>query len=278
MSTFTNTPNAISFSDIQGPQGPIGYTGAAGATGAAGSQGVQGISGGDGIVRTDIAFSGGISGSVGQNFRTIDEGKIRLVGSCVFGEQAEITSIGSTEIKVLVNAATQTGEPTEIGLVLNCNIPDVSNGETRLATAVTTVSGSGATADNTIVTLTLTPNTLINLVDTLSLWAYIKPTQAEMDNTLNYLTNLISPDTGDSIYTADQILKYKEKTYIEPYEYTSDALWLALRNDYNTLNDSIPAAQQLSILQAAQEDDEIILPVYNDMPEGKLKVYYLQLQ
>jgi len=277
MATYTDNNNTIALQDLKGPQGPAGSTGPVGATGSAGDQGLTGGQGPPNLIRTDITFSGRTTPC-----RRIKEGAFRFVGSCGFDKQAELIASGSTDIKVLLRGFTQPGSPTEIGLALNTNIP-ASDGNTILASTTTTVSGSGIEADTTIVSLTLTSSAFISQEDTLSLWAYIKPTHQEMEDTLAYLSNLVDADTGLSIYTNDQITAYKEQFYEYPYRMTTSNLWLTLKNDYDIINEGINDVIKTAYL--AQEAAEAIhfaeIPggpiVYNEQVQGKLNVYYLQI-
>jgi len=274
MSTQTDNNNAISFSSIQGPTGPIGYTGPVGDPGIQGPVGIDGIPGPSDHISTDIAFSGSDSNG---GIRTIDEGGIRLVGSCIFGKQADLRVSASTNVKVLVRVQTPSRQPAEIGLVLNGNIADAA-GETRLATKIITVPGTGYEKDSQIVTLTLTSNTLINTEDIISLWAYVKPSQEYMSQALSYLTNLDPPPSIGALQN------WKYETYIQPYLISPARLWLALNTIYNTENSTVASSQTTQWLaDIAAEDADNISPGLGTItydPKGKatLLVNYLQIE
>ncbi len=277
MATYTDNNNTIALQDLKGPQGPAGSTGPAGATGSAGDQGLTGPQGAPNLIRTDITFSGKQTPCM-----QITEGGFRFVGSCGFHKQSELIASGSTDVKVLVNAISQPGTPVEIGLALNANIP-ASDGNTIIASAVTTVSGSGIEADTTIVPLTLTSSAFISQEDTLSLWAYIKPTQAEMEDTLAYLSGLIDDDTGLNVYSSTQVTAYKEQVYEYPYRMTTSNLWLTLKNDYDIINKSIAVSAQNDYLDQEASEAAYFANIpggpisYSEQVEGKLNVYYLQI-
>lgn len=274
MSTYTDNNNTIDFNLIAGPTGPIGYTGAQGSPGLQGDPGSQGPPGASDHLSTDIQYSGSTDNG---GMRTIEEGSIQLVGSCIFGKQEDLKISGSTNVKVLVRAKSRTGQPSEIGLVLNGNIPD-SNGETRIAEAHVSVPATGMEKDSTIVTLDLIPHTLSNIEDVLSLWAYIKPTKEERMDQLAYLSNIVPP------YSIGSIQNWKYENFTKPYYTTPNRLWFALRNTYNTVNNAIPggvAAQWL--LDIAAQDAANWVPyqpqiVYNPLKEGLLLVSYLQIE
>lgn len=274
MSTYTDNNNTIDFNLIAGPTGPIGYTGAQGSPGPQGNPGSQGPPGASDHLSTDIQYSGSTDNG---GIRTIDEGGIQLVGSCIFGKQADLRASGSTNVKVLVRAKSRTGQPSEIGLVLNGNIPD-SNGETRIAAAYVSVPGTGWETDSAIVTLDLIPHTLSNVEDVLSLWAYIKPTKQERMDQLAYL-NAVDPP-----YSIGSIQNWKYETFTKPYYTTPARLWFALRNTYNTENDALPGGVAVQwLLDIVNQDAANMVPgqpqvVYSPKKVARLLVNYLQIE
>ena len=278
MSTYTNNNNAIDYSSIQGPQGLIGYTGAVGPQGATGAIGtVTGPDGQPDQIRTDISFSGGTSNlgivSSGLPYRLIKEGKIRFVGSFGFDKQVEVRTAAATA-KVFISATSETGGDVEIGLCLNGNRPD-GTGETRIAIKEITVSGTGLPQDATIVELDRVSGNTINQYDTVSLWAYIKPTAEEMQ--------IIIDGMDDSGISAAQATYYIDETYVRPYDMLSpDPFYWALLEDYNIKNTYIPGAQVAQMQDTLQIyidslDPNVSLPSIGEEKSGILKVHYLQI-
>ena len=279
MSTYTNNNNAIDYSSIQGPQGPTGYTGAVGPQGATGATGtVTGPDGQPDSIRTDISFSGGTSGpgitSSGLPYRLIKEGKIRFVGSFGFDKQVEVRTALATA-KVLISATSETGGDVEIGLCLNGNRPD-GTGETRIAIKEITVSGTGLPQDATIVQLDRVSGNTINQYDTVSLWAYIKPTADEMQIIIDGMANDPGVSTAQATY-------YIDETYVRPYDMsTPDPFYWALLEDYNIKNTYIPGAQVVQMQDTLQAyidslDPNVSLPSIDEEKLGILKVHYLQI-
>ena len=281
MSTYTNNNNAIDYSSIQGPQGLIGYTGAVGPQGATGATGtVTGPDGQSDSIRTDISFSGGKAPLRTPSllnplpYRLIKEGKIRFVGSFGFDKQVEVRTAAATA-KVLISATSETGGDVEIGLCLNGNRPD-GTGETRIAIKEITVSGTGLPQDATIVQLDRVAGTTINQYDTVSLWAYIKPTADEMQ----IITDGMENDPGVS---AAQATYYIDETYVRPYDMLSpDPFYWALSEDYNIKNTYIPGAQVTQMQDTLQIyidslDPNVSLPSIDEEKLGILKVHYLQI-
>jgi hypothetical protein len=282
MSTYTNNNNAIDFSSIQGPQGPVGYSGSVGPIGPTGEDGViQGPQGQPDLIRTDISFSGGEiseSGNLpapGLPYRLIKEGKIRFVGSFVYDKQEGVRT-GTSIVKVLVSATSETRGDVEIGLCLNGNKPD-SNGETRIAHTKAVVSGTGVPQDATIVQVNRVSSSIaIDQYDTISLWAYIKPTDAEMQSVIDGMLNDPDVTTAEATY-------YIDETYRRPYDMsTPDAFYWALLNDYNIKNTDIPPSQRAQMQTTLQNylnslAPNVSLPAIEEEKLGTLKVHYLQI-
>jgi len=264
MATYTDNNNAIALASIQGIQGSTGSGGPAGVTGPTGLAGSQGPSGVDGYIGTDICFSGENS-----DYRIISKESLELVGAFIFEEQADITSV-----KVLAGALTDSGEPAEVGFFLHADTP-ATNGNTLLASMVTTLAGTGMDKDSEIITLTLSGYTFANQSEPTFLWAYIKPTTGFQGSTLNRLTT--------DGYTGAEVIKYKEQTYEIPYEYDTDSVYNRLVSDYNTKSSSISGKKQTALdlvkkNREAAAEAAPATPTSGSEPEGnELHVKFLKI-
>ena len=265
MATYTDNNNAISSLTVQGVPGPIGYTGAAGATGAQGAQGVQGPKGPDSYIGTDIMFCGNNSG-----YRLVYEPKITLVGAFIFDRQEDISSV-----KVLAGANTKTGKNAEVRFFLTSATAD-SNGNIVLASSASVLAGNGKDQDSAIINLTISAaNTLKNIMDPTFLWAFIKPTNENITDTLQRLSN--------DGYTSDEIIKYKEQVFEIPYNSDTNSLYNRLETDYNITVSSISGKKQTT-LDTQKREEEIEATEGPSTPElppssydNQLRVYYLKI-